>query len=138
MSLDPRVLLASVRTIAIVGLSADPHRPSHDVATFLMRRGYDCIGVNPGLAGRRVAGIAVVARLSDLPHAVDMVDLFRASAHVGGIVDEALALPVPPRVVWMQLGVIDEAAKARAEAVGLAVVMDRCPKIELGGRTISS
>ena len=131
MSLDLRGLLGTVRSIAVVGLSADPRRSSHDVAAFLVRRGYDCVGVNPGLAGRQVAGMAVVASLAELPHPVDMVDIFRASAHVGAVVDEALAMAVPPRVVWMQLGVIDDAAKARAEAAGLIVVMDRCPKIEL-------
>ena len=131
MSLDLPTLLASVRTIAIVGLSADPYRPSHEVAAFLMRRGYDCIGVNPGLAGRRIAGMAVVAGLADLSQPVDMVDIFRASEHVGAIVDEALALAVLPRVIWMQLGVVDGAAKLRAEASGMTVVMDRCPKIEL-------
>lgn len=131
MSLGLGGLLASVRSIAVVGLSADPRRASHDVAIFLVRRGYACIGVNPGLAGREVAGMAVVASLTELPHPVDMVDIFRASDHVGTVVDEALALAVPPSVVWMQLGVIDAAAKARAEAAGLTVVMDRCPKIEL-------
>ena len=132
MSLDLPGLLATLRSIAIVGISADPRRPSRDVAAYLERRGYACVGVNPGLAGREVAGMAVVASLADLPHPVDMVDVFRASAHVGAVVDEALALAVPPRVVWMQLGVIDAAAKERAEAAGLIVVMDRCPKIELG------
>ena len=131
MSLDLRALLATVRSIAVVGLSADPRRPSHDVAAFLVRRGFACIGVNPGLAGRQVTGMAVVASLAELPHPVDMVDIFRASAHVGAVVDEVLAMAMRSRVVWMQLGVIDAAAKARAEAAGLIVVMDRCPKIEL-------
>ena len=131
MSLDLPGLLAAVRSIAIVGISADPRRPSHDVAAFLLRSGYACVGVNPGLAGRQVAGMAVVASLAELPHPVDMVDIFRASEHVGAVVDELLALAVRPRVVWMQLGVIDHAAKARAEAAELIVVMDRCPKIEL-------
>ena len=131
MSLDLRALLASVRRVAIIGLSADARRPSHEVAAFLVARGYACIGVNPGLAGRDIAGMPVVAGLADLPQPVDMIDIFRASEHVGAIVDEALALLVPPRVVWMQLGVIDHAAKARAGAAGLSVVMDRCPKIEL-------
>ena len=132
MSLDLPGLLATLRSIAIVGISADPRRPSRDVAAYLVRCGYACVGVNTGLAGREVAGMAVVASLADLPHPVDMVDVFRASAHVGAVVDEALALAVPPRVVWMQLGVIDAAAKERAEAARLIVVMDRCPKIELG------
>ena len=128
---DALALLASVRSIAIIGLSADRRRPSHEVAAFLLRRGYACVGVNPGLVGREVAGMTVVASLADLPQPIDMIDIFRASEHVGAIVDEALALPAPPRAIWMQLGVIDHAAKARAEAAGLSVVMDRCPKIEL-------
>ncbi len=132
---DPshRQLLSTVRTIAVVGLSANPMRASHEVAVFLVRRGYAVTGVNPGLAGQTVAGIPVVASLSDLPHPVDMVDIFRASKFVGAVVDEALALPQPPRVIWMQLGVIDHAAKARAEAAALAVVMNACPKIVLAG-----
>lgn len=133
---DLVALLASVRSIAILGLSADPARPSNDVAAFLVGRGYDCVGVNPGLAGRSILGIPVAARLADLPRPVDMLDIFRASDHAGAAVDEALALPRPPRVIWMQLGVIDDAARTRAEAAGLVVVMDRCPKIEIsrGGR----
>ncbi len=97
---------------------------------FLLRRGFACIGVNPGLAGRSIAGMRVVARFADMPQPVDMVDIFRASEHAGAIVDEALAPPVPPRIIWTQLGVVDLAAKTRAEAAGLVVVMDRCPKIE--------
>ena len=130
---SPRELLATVRSIAVVGLSANPMRASHEVAVFLVRRGYDCVGVNPGLAGQTAAGVPVVASLADLPRSVDMVDIFRASAFVGGVVDEALALPEPPRAIWMQLGVIDHAAKARAEAAGLTVVMNACPKIVLSG-----
>ena len=122
-----------MRTIAVVGLSDNPHRPSNEVATFLVGRGYRCVGVNPGLAGKLVNGISVVASLADLPHAVDMVDIFRASEYVDGIVGDALALSPPPRVIWMQLGVIDGAAKARAEAAGLTVVMNACPKIVLAG-----
>ena len=126
-----RDILESVRSIAVVGISANPARASNEVAGFLKRRGYDCIGVNPGLAGQTVHGIPVVATLRDLPHPVDMVDIFRASKFIGGVVDEALALPRPPRVIWMQLGLIDEAARARAETAGLTVVMDDCPKIVL-------
>ena len=126
-----RDLLAGVRTIAIVGLSVNPMRPSYEVARFLVSRGYDCVGVNPGLAGRRIHGMPVVGRLADIGHSIDMVDIFRASEAVGGVVDEALALDPTPRVIWMQLGVIDEVAKASAEAAGLTVVMDNCPKIVL-------
>ena len=102
----------------MVGLFANPMRASHEVAAFLVGRGYDCVGVNPGLAGQTVARLPVVAS-------------FRASEFVGAVVDEALALPAPPRVIWMQLGVIDHAAKARAEAAGLAVVMNACPRLVL-------
>lgn len=125
-------LLATVRTIAVVGLSADPARPSNEVARFLLERGYDCIGVNPGIAGRAVNGIPVVTRLADIGRPIDMIDIFRASQAVGGIVDEALALIPRPRVIWTQLGVIDEVAKAHAEEAGLIVVMNNRPKLVLG------
>lgn len=128
---DLRAILAEVRSIAVVGLSANPLRPSHDVTCFLRERGYDCVGVNPGLAGRLVAGVPVVGRLADLPHSVDMIDIFRASEHVDGIVEEALRLPSRPGVIWMQLGITDAVAADRAEAAGLTVVMDACPKIVL-------
>lgn len=134
-ALDPADLLAGVRTIAMVGLSPNAARPSNGVFAFLLARGYECVGVNPGIAGRRVHGAPVFATLADIDRPIDMVDIFRASAAVGGIVDAALALAPRPRIVWMQLGVIDHAAKARAEAAGLIVVMDRCPKIELSRLT---
>ena len=127
----PADLLAGVRTIAMVGLSPNPARASNGVFAFLLARGYDCVGVNPGIAGRRVHGAPVFATLAAVDSQIDMVDIFRASAAVAGIVDEVLALAPRPRLVWMQLGVIDHDAKARAEAAGLMVVMDRCPKIEL-------
>lgn len=127
-----RDLLGTVRTIAVVGLSPKLRRPSNEVFGFLVARGYDCVGVNPGIAGQRIHGAPVVARLADIAHRIDMVDIFRASDAVGAIVDEALALASPPRIIWMQLGVVDHAAKARAEAAGLVVVMDRCPRIVLG------
>ena len=130
---ETRAILSAVRTIAIVGLSADPRRPSNDVATFLRSRGYTCVGVNPGLAGQIVLGMPVFATLADVDRPIDMVDIFRASRAVAGIVEDVLAMAPPPRVVWMQLGVIDAVAKARAEQEGLLVVMDRCPKIELSG-----
>jgi predicted CoA-binding protein len=130
---DLAALLARVQTIAIVGLSANPARPSHDVAAFLVARGYQCVGVNPGLAGRHILGMPVVGRLSEIGHPVDMVDIFRASDAAGGIVDEALALDPKPTVIWMQLGVIDTDARDRAEAAGVRVVMDNCPKLVLAG-----
>ena len=129
----PREILASVHSIAIVGLSANPERDSNDVARFLVARGYKCFGVNPALAGQLVSGIPVVATLGELPEPVDMIDIFRASEHVDALVDEALALVARPDVIWMQLGVVNQAAKQRAEAAGLTVVMDACPKVVLGG-----
>lgn len=115
-----------------MGLSAKPERASNAVLAFLAAHGYDCVGVNPGLAGQTIHGAPVFASLAEIDRPIDMVDIFRDSDAVRGIVDEALALEPRPSVVWMQLGVIDEAAKARAEAEGLTVVMDACPKIVLG------
>jgi uncharacterized protein len=130
-----RRLLSEVRTVAIVGLSSSPSRPSNEVAAFLVRRGYTCVGVNPGIAGSPIHGMPVVAHLSDIDHAIDMIDVFRASEAVGGVVDEVLALDPLPRVLWMQLGVIDHVAAARAERAGLTVVMNQCPKIVLATET---
>ena len=127
-----RELLTRTRTIALVGASANPARPSWIVLKYLLSRGYDVTPVNPGLAGQMLLGKPVVARLADLPYPVDMVEIFRSSDAAGGLVDEALALPVLPKVIWMQLGVRDDAAAARAEARGVTVVMNRCPKIEYG------
>lgn len=131
---DPALIsrvLSQTRTIALVGASANPARPSHHVMTFLLARGYRVIPVNPGLAGQTLLGQPVVARLADLSEPVDMVEIFRSSDAAGGVVDEALALAPPPRFIWMQIGVRDDAAAARAEAKGCVVVMDRCPKIEI-------
>ena len=128
---DLPALLRTIRTIAVVGLSPNPARPSNEVFAFLLARGYDCVGVNPGIAGRRVHGAPVFASLADIDRTIDMVDIFRASDAVAGIVEEALALSPKPRVIWMQLGVKDVSAASRAEAAGLTTVMDRCPKIEL-------
>jgi predicted CoA-binding protein len=128
---DIRRILGSVRTIAVVGASQNPARPSYGVLGFLVRRGYDVTAVNPLLAGGVLLGAPVVARLEDLSEPVDMVDVFRNSEAAGDAIDEALALPVPPKVIWLQLGVVNEAAASRAEAKGIEVVMDRCPKIEI-------
>ena len=130
---DLRVLLGGVRTIAVVGVSANPARASNDVLAFLVARGYACVGVNPGLAGQRLHGAPVFGTLAEVEGALDMVDVFRASDALPGVVEEVLALPRRPRVLWTQLGVVDRAAGARAEAAGLTVVMDRCPKIVLAG-----
>ncbi len=126
-----RAILQDTKVIAVIGLSAKPDRPSNDVFAFLLARGYDCIGVNPGLVGTCVHGVPVVASLASIERPIDMVDVFRASDAVDGIVDEMLALVHRPKVLWTQLGVVNEAAAAKARAAGLSVVMDRCPKIEL-------
>ena len=123
-------LLSKIGTIAVVGLSADPRRPSNDVFAFLIRRGFACVGVNPGLAGRTIHGAPIFATLADIDRPIGMVNIFRASDAVGGIVDEALALRPKPRAVWMQLGVRDDEAAARATAAGVVTIMDRCPRIE--------
>jgi predicted CoA-binding protein len=125
-----RAILTSVRAIAVVGASPNPLRPSNDVLGFLVDRGYEAYPVNPGHAGALIRGRPVSARMADIPVRIDMVDVFRNSANAGGAVDEALALDPLPRVIWMQLGVINEAAAARARAEGVTVVMNRCPKIE--------
>jgi len=123
-------VLKSVRRIALVGASPKPERPSHRVMGFLMSKGYEVVPVNPGLAGKAIHGETVYGSLSDIPGAIDMVDIFRASAFVGGVVDEALALSPLPRVIWMQLDIRDDAAAERARVRGLTVIMDRCPAIE--------
>jgi len=125
-----RDILSTVKTIATVGVSHKETRPSYRVFGFLLARGYQVIGVNPGLAGKSVHGTAFFKTLADVPGAIDMVDIFRNSAAAGGIVNETLALNPRPKVIWMQLGVRDDAAAARAQALGVKVVMDRCPKIE--------
>ena len=130
----PDASLASVlegtRAVALVGASANPARASHGVMVWWLRRGVRVFPVNPGLAGGEVLGQPVLATLADVPGRIDLVDVFRPSAAAGGVVDEALALSPLPRIVWMQLGVRDDAAAARAEAAGLTVIMDRCPVIE--------
>ncbi|NNU81136.1 CoA-binding protein [Halovulum dunhuangense] len=127
-----RQILTGTRTVAAVGVSANPVRPSHYVARYLSLRGYRVIPVNPGLAGQTLFGEVAVARLSDIAPGtrVDMVDIFRRSEEAGAVVDEAMAALPDLKTVWMQIGVVDEAAAERARAAGLTVVMDRCPKIE--------
>jgi predicted CoA-binding protein len=127
-----RGILKGVKTIALVGASQNPARPSWIVTKYLLERGYDVIPVNPGLAGQELLGKRVYGSLKDIPHPVDMVEIFRNSAAAGPITEEALALTPPPRVLWMQLSVRNDEAGARAEAAGLKVVMNRCPKIEFG------
>jgi len=122
-----RDLLLATRRIAVVGASDRPDRPSHGVFRFLLERGYEVVPVNPALAGRAVHGVPSVATLAEAAP-LDMVDIFRRSAEAGAVVEEAIRLGA--RSVWMQLGVVDAEAAARARAAGLAVVMDRCPAIE--------
>lgn len=123
-------ILNTVRTIAIVGASANEVRPSFFVTKYLVDKGYEVYPVNPGQAGREIAGRMTYASLAAIPAAIDMVDIFRASAAVPPVVDEALALDPLPKVIWMQLTIRNDEAAARAEARGIRVVMDRCPKIE--------
>lgn len=130
-----RAILRRTKTIAAVGVSTNPVRPSAYVARYLAVKGFAVIPVNPVHAGARIGGETVLAGLADIPPArdpVDMVDIFRRSAHAGAVVDEALEalLPRGLKTIWMQIGVRDDAAAARAEAAGVAVVMNRCPKIE--------
>ncbi len=128
-----RTVLAGVRTIAIIGLSADPARPSHEVCVFLTRRGYTCLGVNPRLAGSFVAAVNVVATLAEADRPIDMVDVFRASEALPEIVAEVLRMRPNPTVLWTQFDVVDEASGACAARAGLTVVMNACPKIVLSG-----
>src|ERR1700739_1248281 len=127
-----RGILNTVKTIAMVGLSPKTNRPSYFAFKYLLERGYRMIPVNPGQAGKDILGQRVYAKLSDIPEPIDMVDIFRASSYAPAIVQEALALEPRPQVIWMQLGVRHDAAAALAEAHGIRVVMDRCPKIEYG------
>jgi hypothetical protein len=127
-----RGILNTVKTIAMVGASEKNNRPSYFAFKYLLERGYNMIPVNPGQAGHDLLGRKVYARLSDIPEPIDMVDIFRASQFAPAIVEEALALNPRPRVIWMQLGVHNDEAAAMAEAAGLKVVMNRCPKIEYG------
>ena len=125
-------ILNSVKTIAIVGASANDVRPSFFVLKYLLNKGFDVYPVNPSQAGNEILGRKVYARLADVPVALDMVDIFRASDAVPDIVDEVLKLDPLPKVIWMQLTVRHDEAAARAEAAGIKVVMNRCPKIEYG------
>jgi predicted CoA-binding protein len=127
-----RSILQGVKTIALVGASANPARPSWIVTKYLLERDYDVIPVNPGLAGQELLGKRVYGSLSEIPRAIDMVEIFRNSEAAGPITDEALALDPLPKVIWMQLSVRNEEAAAHAEARGIKVVMNRCPKIEYG------
>jgi predicted CoA-binding protein len=125
-----KAILDEVKTVAMVGASTNPMRPSYFAMLYLQKKGFTVWPVNPRAAGETILGERVHASLDELPARPDMVDIFRRSAEVAPIVDDAIRLGIP--VVWMQLGVRDDAAAAKAEAAGLRVVMDRCPKIEYG------
>ncbi len=127
-----RSILTTTKSIAMVGVSANESRPSYFAYKYLLERRYRMIPVNPGLAGKELLGQRVYARLADIPEPVDMVDIFRAARYALPIVEEALQLTPRPQVIWMQLGVRDDAAAKLAEDHGLKVVMNRCPKIEYG------
>jgi predicted CoA-binding protein len=129
-----RDILHRCRTIAMVGASANWVRPSFFAMKYLQAKGYRVIPVNPRAAGGEILGERVYARLADIPDAIDMVDVFRGSDAAGAIADEAIEAAAEKgiKVLWMQIGVRNDAAAERAEAAGLTVVMDRCPKIEYG------
>jgi predicted CoA-binding protein len=124
-----REILTGVRTIAVVGASPRPNRPSHGVMRYLQLHGYRAIPVNPEAGVETILGERCYATLAEIPEPVDMVDIFRRSSRAGSAVDEAIAIGA--KVVWMQLGVRDDAAAARAEGHGIKIVMDRCPAIEI-------
>lgn len=125
-----RRILQRTKSIAIVGVSLNSLRPSYFVARYLNLKGFKIIPVNPGQAGQTLFGQTVVASLSDIPEPVDMVDIFRRSDAVGPIVDEAMAQFPDLQTIWMQIGVENPEAAAKAAAAGIDVVQDRCPKIE--------
>jgi len=127
-----RGILNTVKTIAMVGASVTEIRPSYFAFKYLLERGYRMIPVNPGHAGAMLLGQRIYARLAEIPEPIDMIDIFRPSQYALGIVQEALALKSRPQVIWMQLGIRNDEAAALAEANGMKVVMNRCPKIEYG------
>ena len=127
-----REILLSVKTIGLVGISKSDVRPSNLVLRYLLAKGYHVFPVNPDIAGQALFGAKVYATLKDIPVSLDMIDIFRNSEAAGGITDEALTLEPLPKVIWMQLGVKNEQAARRAEAKGVQVIMNRCPKMEYG------
>jgi hypothetical protein len=127
-----RDILRSVKTIALVGASNNEVRPSFFVMQYLIDKGYDVIPVNPSIAGNTILGRQVFGSLADIPQPIDMVDIFRGGEAAGAVTGEALALKPLPKVIWMQLRVRNDDAARRAEASGIKVVMNRCPKMEYG------
>lgn len=121
-------ILIGMETIAVLGIKADPAEDAHRVAAYLQRAGHRILPVNPKLD--RVLGEPCVARLSELPEPADLIDVFRAPRHLPGHVEEILSLPTPPRAVWFQLGIRDDASAGRLAAAGIAVVQDRCLMVE--------
>ncbi len=126
---DIRNILQDVKTIALVGASDNPGRPSYGVMAYLLSQGYQVTPVSPKLAGQELLGQKVVATLADITHPVDMVDVFRNAEAAYGVAQEAIAIKA--KVLWLQIGVINEQAAVLAKEAGLKVVMDRCPKIEI-------
>jgi len=127
-----RRILEDVRTIAIVGASSNEARPSFFVTKYLVDKGYNVFPLNPGMAGREICGRRVYSSLSEVPEPIDMVDIFRNSEVAASFVEQALTLKPVPKVIWMQLTVRHDEAAEKAEAAGVRVVMNRCPKIEYG------
>lgn len=127
---EMREILSSVKTIALIGASPNTERPSYHVMEFLLLKGFRVLPVNPGQAGKQILGQTVYAKLDDIGEPIDMVEVFRASDAVAGIVDEILKLQSLPKVLWTQLNVVDVEAGKRAQKGGLKVVMNRCPAIE--------
>ena len=127
-----RQILEDVRTVAIVGASSNEARPSFFVTKYLVDKGYTVFPLNPGMAGEEICGRKVYASLGEVPEPIDMVDIFRNSEVAASFVEQALTLKPVPKVIWMQLTVRHDEAAAKAEAAGVRVVMNRCPKIEYG------
>lgn len=127
-----REILNTVKTVAMIGASPQNVRPSYFVFKYLSERGYDMIPINPGQVGKSLLGKPFVASLQEIDRPIDMIDIFRSAEHVMPVVDIALRLNPLPKVIWLQLGVRNDEAAAKAEAAGIKVVMNRCPKIEYG------
>ena len=127
-----RDILTSVKSVAMIGASANKVRPSYFVSSYLIAKGYDVYPVNPGQAGKEIAGAMTYSSLADLPEPVDMIDVFRGNDALPGIVSEIMAMPQLPKVVWLQLGIRDDAIAAALEMAGIQVIQNRCPKIEYG------